>query len=249
MALPEQAPRAPDATNALPMQGGLPPPAPTDGLVISYLGLRKAVGILGIALPFVLVFGNILIFSAGIQSSISAYYYTGMRDVFVGTVCAIAVFMISYHGPERADDIFGDLACLFALGVALLPTAPDVNATALQKHLGIAHYLCALGLFGVLAWFCVLFRKTAPQRVRVTRQKKQRNVVYAICGIIIVACIAGIAIVGFLGDEVWLKAARPVLVLETIALAAFGFAWLTKGEAILKDQPPATDTGAAKIGL
>ena len=49
MALPEQAPRAPDATNALPMQGGLPPPAPTDGLVISYLGLRKAVGILGIA--------------------------------------------------------------------------------------------------------------------------------------------------------------------------------------------------------
>lgn len=46
-------------------------------LVLSYLGLRKAVGILGTALPFVLAFGKILLEGPGIQSSISSYYHTG----------------------------------------------------------------------------------------------------------------------------------------------------------------------------
>src|SRR5256885_117492 len=57
-------------------------------LVISYLGLRKAIGILGVALPFVLAFGQVLLHALGIQSSlhtpviessISSYYYTDMR--------------------------------------------------------------------------------------------------------------------------------------------------------------------------
>src|SRR4030088_235470 len=92
-----------------------------DALVISYLGLRKAVGIIGIALPFVLAFGKILLEGPGILNSVSAYYHTGMRDVFVGSLCAIAIFLMSYHGYERKDDIAGDVACIFALGVALLP--------------------------------------------------------------------------------------------------------------------------------
>src|SRR6266404_983787 len=57
-------------------------------LVISYLGLRKAIGILGVALPFVLAFGQVLLHALRIQSSlhtpviessISSYYYTDMR--------------------------------------------------------------------------------------------------------------------------------------------------------------------------
>lgn len=78
-------------------------PIPKTKLVISYLVLRKAIGYLGIALPFILVFGNMLLNKPGIQSSISSYYYTPMRDVFVGTMCAIAVFMMSYKGYERKD--------------------------------------------------------------------------------------------------------------------------------------------------
>ena len=112
-------------------------------LVISYLGLRKAVGIIGTALPFVLAFGKILVEGPGIQSSISSYYHTAMRDVFVGSLCAIAVFLMSYHGYERKDDIAGDLACVFALGVALFPTTPEVNATLRDKVVGALHLLFA----------------------------------------------------------------------------------------------------------
>ena len=94
-------------------------------LVFSYLELRKAIGILGMVLPFVVSLGAWLFFQEGIQRSISAYYHTGMRDVFVGTLFAIGFFLLSYKGYERSDAIAGDLGCLFAVGVALFPTAPE----------------------------------------------------------------------------------------------------------------------------
>src|SRR3989344_41314 len=98
---------------------------PNDYLVLSYLDLRKAIGVIGMALPFVLVFGKFSIQGGGIQSSISSYYYTVMGDVFVGSLCAIAVFLGSYRGYTRTDSIAGNLACVFALGTALFPTAPE----------------------------------------------------------------------------------------------------------------------------
>ncbi len=105
------------------------PPA-NESLVLSYLGLRKAIGIIGILLPFVLVFGKILLERGlGIESSISAYYYTVMGDVFVGSLCAVGVFLLSYRGYERKDNIAGDIACIFAIGVALFPTKPEINWT------------------------------------------------------------------------------------------------------------------------
>jgi hypothetical protein len=215
-----------------------------DGLVISYLGLRKAVGIIGVALPFVLVFGKMLLDGPGIQDSISGYYYTSMHDVFVGSVCAIAVFMMSYHGPEKKDDIAGDIACAFALGVALFPTSP-FEPTSGETLIGRVHLACAAGLFLTLAYFCLaLFCKTDPARVPVTRKKRQRNGVYYVCGYTILACIALIAVAEFLPEDSPLLSLQPVFWLEAIAVVAFGMAWLTKGEAILKDQP---ETGTDPI--
>ena len=63
-----------------------------DQRVIAYKKLRKAIGVLGTALPFVLAAGGYFFFSTGIQSSLSAYYHTDMGDVFVGTLWAIGVF-------------------------------------------------------------------------------------------------------------------------------------------------------------
>jgi hypothetical protein len=45
-------------------------------LAMSYLGLRRAIGFIGIFLPLVLASGKIFIEGPGIQGSISAYYYT-----------------------------------------------------------------------------------------------------------------------------------------------------------------------------
>lgn len=207
-----------------------------DSLVLSYLGLRKAIGIIGIALPFVLAFGKIFLEGPGIQSSISAYYHTGMRDVFVGSLCAIAVFLMSYRGYERVDDIAGDLACVFAIGAALFPTTPDVNVTPQDKIVGALHLIFAASFFLTLAFFSlVLFRKTDPTR-KPTRAKEQRNVVYTVCGYTILVCLALVAVVALMSSDSPVKRLDPVFWLEATAIVAFGLSWLTKGEAILKDE-------------
>ena len=66
-------------------------------LVISYLELRRIIGILGMSLPFIVMGGAWLIFSVGLQESISAYYHTPMRDVLVGLIFFLTGFFWSYR--------------------------------------------------------------------------------------------------------------------------------------------------------
>ena len=208
-----------------------------DSLVISYLNLRKAIGIIGIALPFVLVVGKWLLDRPGIQSSISAYYHTVMPDVFVGILCAIGVFLFSYRGYGRRDNVAGTLAGIFAIGVALFPTSRVEGAVA-RDTIGLLHLVFAALFFLTLAYFSlVLFRKTDP-RSPPTSRKKQRNVVYTVCGYGILACLAGIAGVSLFPADAPIRDLDPVFWLEAAAVVAFGVSWLTKGEAILKDLHP-----------
>ena len=205
-----------------------------DSLVLSYLGLRVAVGVIGILLPFTLVFGKFLLESPGILDSISSYYYSIMGDVFVGSLCAIGVFLLSYRGYERADDIAGDIAFITALGVAFFPTTPAMNATALQQTIGTAHLCFAAVFFATLAFFALfLFRKTNPNKP-MTPMKILRNVIYAVCGSVIVACILLIVLVKFMPGILPIQ--NPVFWCESVAIFFFGVSWFVKGEAILKDE-------------
>ena len=206
--------------------------------MFSYLALRKTLGLLGITLPFVLWLGALLLFQTGIQSSLSSYYHTGMGDVFVGTLCVIGVFLLSYRGYERADDIAGDLACLFAVGAALFPVTPDDAAAGGARLSGYVHLACAGLFFSTLTYFSlVLFTKTHPDKSP-TRRKLQRNKVYKACGYMMGICVVLIAVYSFLPDAIAspLEAYKPVYWLESVAVVAFGISWFTKGEAILKDE-------------
>ena len=206
--------------------------------VISYRALRKMVGILGIALPFVLFAGGQFSPDNGIQSSISYYYHTGMRDVFVGTLCVIGFFLLSYRGHERKDDYAGDVACVFVLIVAFVPTAKDAAAAQELMSPGTLHQLSAAAFFATLSYFSLfLFTKT-HQNGTPTRRKQQRNRIYRICGGTMILCI--LLIMLYLQvpktDSTWLHAMNPIYWLEAIAISAFGLSWLTKGRAILNEK-------------
>jgi hypothetical protein len=223
-----------------------------NSLLISYLALRKAVGIIGIALPIVLVLGNWQLFhSNGIEDSISYYYYTSMRGVLVGSLWAIGIFLMSYRGYQKRDEIAGRFACIFALGVALFPTARE-SGTCDVVHLfrldhggcdaahviSFVHATCAALLFLTLAYFSLfLFTETHPGRKQdMTRRKRERNVVYYVCGGIILASIVGILTL-HVGMHMNTWGHIPVLfTFESLAVVAFGASWLIKGEFILKDQ-------------
>lgn len=207
-------------------------------LVRSYLFMRKGIGIIGIALPIVLVIGKIILESPGISDSISSYYYTVMRNVLVGSLSAIGIFLICYR-YDYLDDIVSTIAGVCAIGVALFPTNPDVGATQRQVIIGWAHFSFATCFFLILAGMAIfLFRRTDPNK-NPTHRKQQRNIVYFICGIAILACLvlaALIFLVPNVPDTPWLQTLHPIFWLESLMIFAFGIAWFVKGETILKDE-------------
>lgn len=58
-----------------------------------------------------------------VQQSMSSYYHTDMRDVFVGLLFAIGFFLMLYKGFSRSEDIALNLAGALAMCIALFPTA------------------------------------------------------------------------------------------------------------------------------
>jgi hypothetical protein len=217
-------------------------------LTISYLMLRRAIGVLGMALPFVLIVGHWLLGSSGIESSISAYYYTDMRDVFVGTLCVIGVFLWSYRGyPKSRDNITANVAAIGAIGTALVPTNNPLETPAhaeLPAFTRLSIELTGYNLHPVfaavcllaLAFFCLcLFTRSNNP----TPEKQQRNIIYRTCGVVILLCLALIAIY-LLAEDAIAESVRNALDvvfwLETIALVSFGFAWFVKGETLFKDR-------------
>jgi hypothetical protein len=224
-----------------------------DPMVLSYLALRKAVGGIALSLPFVMAIPWWVLGDHILQSSISAYYYTGMRDLFVGSLCAISMFMLGCRGFDRKDEIAGTFAAACALGVAFFPTPPDSGATKQQQDIGYAHYTFALLLFLTLCYFCLVLFKMSARDGTVTPKKLQRNVVYTICGWVIFASIVLIAALKYFHVTYLLGGVGATFCFETTALFAFGIAWLVKGETFLKDDnptPPRTVTtdGHVMIG-
>jgi hypothetical protein len=99
-------------------------------LVVNYLYLRKAVGWIGALLPIVLIAGNAIFFTTVLPDSMSSYYYTNMRNVFVGALCALGVFLIAYVGYDEADRWITNVAGAGVIGVAFCATKPTVCGAA-----------------------------------------------------------------------------------------------------------------------
>lgn len=211
--------------------------------IISYRTLRKLVGMLGIFLPAFLFFGSFEAESKSFEllSSISAYYYSWMRDVFTGILFAIATFLFSYYGYDKRDNIATSLAGVCALGIALFPTA-DNCVTDQSSFLDEIHLVSAVAFFAILAYISLrLF--TLSTQPSMTAEKQLRNKIYKACGVIILLMIL-LSLLYFLINNFQsegncttdISKPSPIFWFETIALVAFATSWLVKGEMVLADK-------------
>lgn len=196
---------------------------------------RQLIGYLGFFLPF------FLYALAGLRptrelpewrllGSISAYYYSGAVAIFVGVLFGLALFLLTYRGysDARADRVLGRLAAACAFGVALFPTAAPGSVTApdwWNRTAQWIHLTSAALLFSCFALFSLwLFRRTnVPRGEPLPTEKRRRNLLFLVCGVVIVGCIlwAGSAILR----------PHPIFWPEAIALWAFAVSWLVKGRA------------------
>ena len=184
---------------------------------IAYLSIRRFVGIVALLLPCVL-----LLFG-GAQRTISSYYHSGLRDVFVGAMCAVAMFLFFEHIPlthnvsttfRRWNNLTGNVAAIAAVGVALVPTIREGESPNWQS---CVHVAASILFFLCLAIFSLyLFRKD-----RICRAG-WRNRMHLVSGLIIVA-MAVAAIIGGIQRA-------NIFWFEAIAVQAFGFSWILKGE-------------------
>ncbi len=207
-----------------------------NNLVISFLNLRKTIGRLGLCLPFVLMIGGLVIFNISIQSSISAYYHTDMGDVFVGILFAIGIFLFAYKGHD-GDDKYGDIACFSAIGVALFPTEIENNTDRVAELIGYVHLAFTSVFFLTLSFFCLcLFTKTLIGTWP-TPEKLFRNKIYRTCGWLMLLAM-GLMIVEKILTKMGMLTITsfdPIFWLETIAIVAFSFSWMVKGDALFSD--------------
>jgi len=109
---------------------------PNYSYALSYLSIRKTIGCIAIAIPIVLPLYNYLTNFVGLtitpynftcrqaiwQDSISHHFHTPARDLFVGALCAVALFMFFYKGLDNIDNWLANAVGICALGVAFFPT-------------------------------------------------------------------------------------------------------------------------------
>jgi hypothetical protein len=235
------------------------PNPPDSELVVSFLTLRKAIGIIGIAMPIVVRALAYLYEGIPSNDSISAYYYTVSRDVFVGTLFAIGVFLFCYRDRSRQDNILTNVAGLCAVAIGLFPTDPKFHPVVTERLKALPDQTCYKALFDpncytsagepgyhiyvVVPFFLIisyltLFRFTKPGPHGYTDRKKKRNRIYVACGIVMFASLGVIVLLKGLSRD------NPIYVPETVAIIAFGIAWLTKGHTIMGDRNPAGEEGA-----
>lgn len=206
--------------------------------LISYRQLRLIVGLTGFFLPIILIIGNCIYKKKLIlESSISYYYYSCMRDVFIGLLCTVGIFLFTYKGHEKekgdllSDSQAGNLACLFALGLAFFPTNEIEDQPSTSSWI---HYISAGLFFMTLAYFSLF--KFTKSKGELTEMKMVRNNVYKVCGYLIYFCIAMLLAYSVPLVQSVMKHTHYFLFLEIVALWAFAFSWLVKSEIILGDR-------------
>ncbi len=81
----------------------------------------------GLVVMVVMLFASLIVVAVTTggcwQTSISAYYYTAAHSVFVASLCAIGILLITYRGSTDTEDVLLDLAGVLAFVVAMVPTA------------------------------------------------------------------------------------------------------------------------------
>jgi hypothetical protein len=207
--------------------------------------LRLGVGMLGISLPVLLIAWN---WFAGdkvvVPESMSGSYYTSARNLFVGLLCALGVFLILYRHTKR-QDVCTWFAGLFAVVVAFAPTAPsppqvEPGWVSYLHHGAAGALIFTLGLFCFIVFAHETRRSSAQPRSQAGHlrswvtgalddfNRDSWSRLYLICGFTVT--VSGfLALITGIWPASWSTGWPSLFLFEAIAVAAFGVAWTAAG--------------------
>lgn len=208
-------------------------------VIRSYYRVRQALGWLGLSLPFLLGLAG-LVSPEGMAPSVSDFFHTLARDIYVGVLFSIGIFLLVYEGYDRqpgeslTDNWLATVAGISVIGVAIFPNeSPTGDVASLTQHLvgvGLSplfHYSCAFIFFYCMGHFCMFrFARTGDRR---------RRRIYLTCGWAIIASCAGLFVATLMRQagtpamSAFVTDYELVFWVEVLGIWAFSWAWIVKG--------------------
>lgn len=136
-----------------------------------------------------------------VLGSISAYYYTPARTVFVGSLCALGTALIAYRGHSSEQEVLLNFSGCMAFVVAIVPTVPDTRcgdsgfalsnaeiAASVQNNIGALIAVSVVAAV-VVAGLKTRWRRRPTPKVVVERHGPRTGTicVSALCGLVLLA--------------------------------------------------------------
>jgi hypothetical protein len=182
----------------------------------SYFRFRIGIGLLALLLTPVLWLVGEVFLDVELQDSLSDYYNADplLRDLFVGVLFAVGVFLILYKGFTWLEDWALTFAGIAAVAVALLPVGKS------DWH-GVAAIV-----FFVCSGYVVMFRSSDTLTKELMANHENRKywvLTYQALNGLTLLLIAIVTIAGLRSDR-----SKLTLLLEAIAITTFALYWILK---------------------
>jgi hypothetical protein len=195
--------------------------------MIDTIKLRKALGWLGMLLPWIvaILYMILEVKTFKFPESISATYYCdSCITPFMIILGSAGLLLMTYSGYDTQDKIVCTLAGIFGIMICLFPcfsTLKYVGTFQIPVNIsGWIHNISAFIFFGLLAYNSLfLFTKSSGE---MTSEKKKRNIIFRVCGVGMIASFLLLIPLWNVSCGIW--------IVEAIALSFFGISWLTKSQ-------------------
>jgi hypothetical protein len=196
----------------------------------TYYGLRVGLAAIGIALPILVLLAGGVLHDVWLEPSLSAYYHTPprllwftTRDILVGGLLAASACLYLYKGFSNKENIALNLAGVFAVFVALLPTAaagqPSGAVSKLHGTSAVLFFLCIA--------YVSLFRSGDTLHLLSPAKRGPYERLYKATGMAMIASPLAAVVLSFV-----LTPASPVTTLtfwvETFGVWSFAAYWIIK---------------------
>lgn len=203
----------------------------------SYVNLRTGIAILAIAFP-PLLFAIGKMHGVGLQDSMSAYYHAvqksnsdyviSTRDVFVGILFAIGVFLVLYKGFTSKENWVLNAAGTLAVGIALFPMEWDCGADCRKISI---HGFCAITFFLSIAYVCIYRASDSLRYINNDPIRMQRyRLIYKLFGFGMIAS----PFIALLLTLVFLRYKSYTFFAEAAGIWTFAFYWIVKSRELSK---------------
>lgn len=195
----------------------------------SFLVQRRGMALLAALFPLAFLASSFVLHRTTFQTSISAYYWTRdlERNVFVGVLCAISVFLILYKGYNLLEDRVLDLAGISAGGVAFFPM--DQLGDCASSGLSV-HGAFAVTFFACVFYVCIFMSEKSLPDIKDPTQRQRFRTAYRWCSGVMVASVAAALLYRFLPKN-WsqgLCEQSAIFWFEAFGVWAFSAFWYIK---------------------